>query len=186
VNWTWTGSKGVRIEDPTNPKVAVDLETSSPVYGDLRAFDYEMEKARRVYMTLESARDAFEGGRASYQNATAEVKNLIEEANKAAMELIDAMSRIDRWFESPVSPLFQGDADGFLKFCKEWIARQGPSKEVLGNSSRGRSGNSPPPPPEIAEIANGSSLEKVVSPFGSASGKTKGSRKKTAGGASTS
>lgn len=183
MNWKWGEKKTVRMDDPAG---GIDLAWESPSYGVVKAFDYDLEKARRVYLTLEAARDAFEGGRARYENATSEVKHLLTEANKAAMELIVAMTTVDHFFASPVSPLFEGDADGFLRFCKEWIARQGPPGEVLGNSSRGRSGSLPPPPPGTVETASDSSPAPVENPSGSGSGRTNGSRRKTARGASTS
>lgn len=181
MNWTWDPKdRKVRIAETDHPETGIDLAWKLPTAGELRAFDYGLEKARRVYLTLESARGSFEGGRAKYENATEEVKHLIEETNKSAMELLEAMAVIDRWFESPVSPLFKGDADGFLSFCKTWIDRQGHPPEVVGNSSRGPSGNLRMEPPKTAETASVSLSDLAENIPVSASGRTKGSRRKTA------
>jgi len=186
MNWKWGEKESVRIEDPASPLVGVDLSYRTPAYGEIKAFEYGLEKARRVYITLEKAKDSYEGGRAAYQNATEEVKHLIDETNKAALELIEAMDRINGWFESPVSPLFKGDADGFMNFCMDWIKRQGPTPEVQGNSSREPSANFRKRLPKIAATVKGSSSGLAVSPVESGSGRTNGSRRKIAGGASTS
>lgn len=187
MNWTWDPKdRKVQIGEPEHPEVGVSLGWTPASVAELRAFEYELEKSRRVYLTLESARDAFEGGRAKYENASAEVRHLLTEANLAAMELVEAMGRIDRWFESPVSPLFQGDADGFLRFCKDWIGRQGPPEGVVGNSSRGPSASLRKRPPGTAATARGSSSAPAASPSASGSGRTNGSRRKIAPDARTS
>lgn len=151
-----------------------------PPVAEIRAYEFELEKARRTYVTLESAKDAFEGGRARYEDASNNVRHLIDESNKAALELIAVMKKADAWFSAPPSSLFEADADSHLMFLNVWLGRVGHPPEVVGNSSRGRSANSRRVPPETVKTARGSSSTGRENPPESDSTKLNGSQRKTA------
>jgi hypothetical protein len=133
------------------------IRWKTPAFGELRAFAYGLERAAEVFRLLEAARDAYEGGRAKYENATEEIKHLIDEANAAAGELVAASRRVGEWFPDLDLALFRGQGDDLLEFCRAWIEKVGHPPEVRGNLSRGRSARSRTTPPETVASVNGSS-----------------------------
>ena len=182
------------VWDRRKPAVEIDdvrIVWRSPNVGELKAFEYALERAACVYRMLEEARDSFEGGRASYRDAAENVRHLIDESNAAAMELVTACMAVDQFFVpegDPILPshIFQGRGNEFLAFCREWVKRQGPPDEVLKNSSRVRSVKRRRAHPETVENAKGSSSMRKGSPSAPELKSTNGSPETIAPGARSS
>jgi hypothetical protein len=134
----------------------VTYEYERPDFASLKAFKYGVDRAAMVYGFLESAKNSFEGGHATYENATERIKTLISESNVAARELVDACHKVKRWFPDLDLEDFDGRANDLIAFCRAWVEAQAHPKEVRKNSSRARSGKSPGPRPTIAGTVNGS------------------------------
>ncbi len=154
------GARSCKVTDPE--RGAVVLYYRKAAIEELNAFHYLFERAIAVYETLEKARASFEAGRAQYENATAQVRHLIESSNEAAKELVEACGKVDQFFISHEtfvpSQAFEHRGDQFVEFCREFIAQHLHPKGVLGNSSRARTGTSRAARPKIARSADGSSL----------------------------
>lgn len=135
------------------------LEYRKVKLDEVRALQYFIERAVNVYETLEKAKDAFEGGKANYENAGDQVRHLIDGSNSAAAELVTACAHIDKFFAGSirVSELFAGKGDELLAFCRKFIEVHHPDRGLLGNSSRARTGSSRRARPKIAECASDSS-----------------------------
>ena len=165
-----------------------------PTAGELKAYEYDLERSVMVFSILDDARDSFRDGTAKYANACEETKNLIDETNKAALELVRNIGRIDQWLSEstdkpeeprPISTVFAGSADDFVAFAREWIAAQGHDEEMVKNSSRELSEKSARALPKTAENVNDSSLAEMPHPSESDSKPKNISSPKIASGAST-
>lgn len=133
-----------------------------PDAGEFKAFEYTLERQATVFMVLENARQAFATGTADYKGASAQIGHLVDESNAAAYALRDACAGVERWFDGPESlvSMFEGKADTFLKFCREWIAGYKLEEGLRKNSPRERTGNSPVALPATAVSAVSSSSPK--------------------------
>lgn len=134
---------------------------AEPSPAEVRAFDITLRKAEAVYVTLGQAHQAYAGGKASYENASTELRFLIDEANKSAQELIAACTEIDRFFGERVSLRFEGKGNEFHRFCNEWLAEVQHPEALRKNSSRAPGENSLAERPPTVRTANGSSATRT-------------------------
>lgn len=134
------------------------LQWFTPTLGELKGFQYRLERAAEVFRLLQAARDAYEGGRAAYANASVEVRNLLTEGERAAREVMAVAEEITQWIPAlSGAEVFRAKGDDLLSFCRGWISAVQHPMAVRKNSSRARSANSPGVPPRIAESAADSS-----------------------------
>jgi hypothetical protein len=105
----------------------------SPTLGDVKAFAWQVERAAMGFRMMEHARDAYEGGRATYENASAEVLHIIDESKALAERLIAVCRQVKEWVPDLPLERFDGKADELLDFCRQWVKVQQHTEGVRKN-----------------------------------------------------
>lgn len=160
IAWTWN-RKARRVEIVAPSGDALVVEWPPQELGELKAFEYALERAVAVYEILERARQAFESAKGEYSDAATQVGHLIDRINDAAARVnaICVEQAMKFYDGAEIVKAFQGAADEFLRFWREWIEEQRHTRGLRKNSSRARSGKSRRARPETAQNARRPSSE---------------------------
>jgi hypothetical protein len=97
------------------------LKWKPATLGDVRGFSSKLERAAAVFRVLEFARTAFEQGRADYSRATEKLNQIMDEANVAAVELVEAAREVYEWFPDLSPKVFAGRGDDLVAFGRGWV-----------------------------------------------------------------